>query len=49
MPSHPDRVRRQYDPDRTFPLEVPESELELDELPPDEREQALDDDMEGED
>ena len=33
MPSHPDRVRQNYDPDLLFPIEVPDTELEIGDLP----------------
>ncbi len=46
MPSHPDRVRRQYAPDSTFPLEVPDTELDLDDLPLDEGDELAGDETE---
>jgi len=35
MPSHPERVRRHYDPVELFPSEIPDVELEIEPPPPD--------------
>ena len=43
MPSHPDRIRQNYDPDVLFPIEVPDTEIEIDDLPVDRPSDATED------
>ena len=46
MPSHPDRVRQNYDPDVLVPIEVPDSEIEIEDLPLERPSETTDDDTE---
>ena len=48
MPSHPDRVRQNYDPDLLFPIELPDTEVEIDDLPLEPPSDATDDDPDTE-
>ena len=45
MPSHPDRVRQNYDPDVLFPIEVSDTEIEIDDLPLEHPSETADDDL----
>ncbi len=45
MPSHPDRVRRHYDPDQMRPADIPGTTIDVDDgVPPEDDNDASDED-----